>query len=96
MMSIPEGTSLGTATVPQMTSSHSKLTNPIRTSTGTWSPTESDECPAPTDTPTTTGKPGNTTSSQTTGPNTSQTAGANANQAVGALAAAGFLAAFFF
>ncbi|KAG8418212.1 hypothetical protein J3458_005640 [Metarhizium acridum] len=43
VMSIPEGTSLGTATLPHTT--QSEPANPTRSSTGTWSPTDSDDCP---------------------------------------------------
>ncbi|KAK9445590.1 hypothetical protein VB005_00702 [Metarhizium brunneum] len=97
VMSIPEGTSLGTATVPHTT--HSEPTNPTvptRTSTGTWSPTESDDCPAPTGTATPTGRPSSNTTSHTTSDTAIPTAGASTNHVIGALAAAALFAAFLF
>ncbi|KAK2593539.1 hypothetical protein QQS21_008762 [Conoideocrella luteorostrata] len=100
IVSIPEGTSLGTA--PGTSSTPSKLTNPIRTTTATSSTAASDDCPAPTVSPTTTaGNQPTNSASTTTGPSSSAsatsapTAAANANHAAGALAAAGFVAALF-
>ncbi|KHN96996.1 uncharacterized protein MAM_05105 [Metarhizium album ARSEF 1941] len=94
VMSIPEGTSLGTATIPHST--HGEVTGPTGTSTGAWSPTGTDDCPVPTETATATGRTGNNTTSHTTSDTTVPTAGASTNHVIGALAAAGFLAAFFF
>ncbi|OAA42162.1 hypothetical protein NOR_05011 [Metarhizium rileyi] len=81
VMSIPEGTSLGTATVPHTTTIlHTTHNTPTATATATA---------------TATGKPGNSTLHTTTRA-AIPTAGANTNHAIGVLVAAGFVAAFFF